>query len=152
MERFARNDAAKRTSQAYPGWVTLLKPLNTQEPQPVRNARDQVSLVLFGGKGGTGKTTVAAATAVYQARFRPSKRVLVVSTDMAHSLSDILGFRAGEAPKRVDGVPNLWAMELNTEKLAATFQERLDVNDVPAELDPQDVEVMRTLPLPGCRR
>ncbi|MFA4932762.1 MAG: ArsA-related P-loop ATPase, partial [Caldisericia bacterium] len=49
-------------------------------------------LILFGGKGGVGKTTMAAAAAVQLARFRPNdKKVLVISTDPAHSLGDSFG-------------------------------------------------------------
>ena len=46
-------------------------------------------LALFVGKGGVGKTTVSAAYAVHQAMRRPKKAVLLLSTDPAHSLSDI---------------------------------------------------------------
>jgi arsenite-transporting ATPase len=51
------------------------------------------------GKGGVGKTTVAAATAVRLAR--QGRRTLVVSTDPAHSLSDVLGHPLGDQPTRV---------------------------------------------------
>ena len=44
---------------------------------------------LFVGKGGVGKSTLAAATAVHDARA--GQRVLLVSTDQAHSLGDVLG-------------------------------------------------------------
>ncbi len=44
---------------------------------------------LFVGKGGVGKSTLAAATAVHEARA--GQRVLLVSTDQAHSLGDVLG-------------------------------------------------------------
>ena len=47
-------------------------------------------LLFFGGKGGVGKTTVAAAAALRLARSDPSRRVLLLSTDPAHSLGDVL--------------------------------------------------------------
>ncbi|HXH25988.1 MAG TPA: ArsA-related P-loop ATPase, partial [Vicinamibacterales bacterium] len=56
--------------------------------------------VFFGGKGGNGKTTCAAAHAVRSAE--EGRRVLVVSTDPAHSLGDVLGRRLGADPV---GVP-----------------------------------------------
>ncbi|MFB9800739.1 ArsA family ATPase [Streptomonospora salina] len=64
-------------------------------------------LVFFGGKGGVGKTTLAAATAL--ALAEEGRRTLVVSTDPAHSLGDALLMRLGDAPRRV--APNLWAAE-----------------------------------------
>jgi arsenite-transporting ATPase len=70
-------------------------------------------VLLVAGKGGVGKTTLAAATAI--AAARDGARTLVVSTDPAHSLTDVLGMtgatgRAGEwrtaaAPVPVPGVP-----------------------------------------------
>ena len=47
--------------------------------------------LLFGGKGGVGKTTCAAAYAVDLGRADPARRVLLISTDPAHSLGDVFG-------------------------------------------------------------
>src|SRR3990167_3184356 len=49
-----------------------------------------LSLICFGGKGGVGKTTSAAATALYLAKNNPQKRILLASVDPAHSLMDSL--------------------------------------------------------------
>jgi arsenite-transporting ATPase len=64
---------------------------------------------LYTGKGGVGKTTVAAATALHLARS--GKRVLAMSTDPAHSLGDSLGLRLGNAPLTV--ADNLDALEID---------------------------------------
>ena len=53
-------------------------------------------VLFFGGKGGVGKTTCASATAL--AASRVGKRVLLVSTDPAHSTSDIFERRIGAEP------------------------------------------------------
>lgn len=66
-------------------------------------------LLWVGGKGGVGKTTVAAALAVLAARRE--RRVLVVSTDPAHSLGDVFDRELGDAPRRL--LPNLDAMEID---------------------------------------
>jgi arsenite-transporting ATPase len=66
-------------------------------------------LVFFGGKGGVGKTTLAAAAALESAREGIS--TLLVSTDPAHSTSDVLGARLG--PEATEVETNLWAMELD---------------------------------------
>ncbi len=72
------------------------------------------SLLFFGGKGGVGKTTVAAATAVRLARADPSRRVLLLSTDPAHSLGDVLGATVGDCPAPIRGGPaNLHVRELD---------------------------------------
>src|SRR5439155_25198569 len=71
-------------------------------------------LLLFGGKGGVGKTTVAAATAIRLARANRDARVLVLSTDPAHSLGDVFGVALSDAPTAVAAAPrNLLARELD---------------------------------------
>src|SRR3990167_9068471 len=50
----------------------------------------QLSLICFGGKGGVGKTTSAAAAALYLAKNNPQKHILLASIDPAHSLMDSL--------------------------------------------------------------
>ena len=63
--------------------------------------------ILYTGKGGVGKTSVAAATALMAA---PSgKKVLVMSTDPAHSLSDAFDAEVGPEPKEMS--PGVWAQE-----------------------------------------
>jgi arsenite-transporting ATPase len=66
-------------------------------------------IILYLGKGGVGKTTISAATAVRSAAM--GKRTLVVSTDLAHSLADSLNTPLTSDPKEL--APNLWAQEVN---------------------------------------
>lgn len=66
-------------------------------------------IILYLGKGGVGKTTIAAATAARSAAL--GYRTLVVSTDIAHSLSDSLDLPLESLPKEV--APNLFAQEIN---------------------------------------
>ncbi|MDT5268823.1 MAG: arsenite/tail-anchored protein-transporting ATPase [Acidobacteriota bacterium] len=77
-------------------------------------------LVIFGGKGGVGKTTAAASYALAVAESDEAARVLVFSTDPAHSLSDSFDERVGELKKGVAGAANLDAMEIDP---AARFEE-----------------------------
>lgn len=70
-------------------------------------------LLLFGGKGGVGKTTTSAATAVWLADA--GLRVLLVSSDPAHSTSDSLDVELGSTPTPVDGVPGLFGLEMDPE-------------------------------------
>lgn len=66
-----------------------------------------VRILVYTGKGGVGKTSIAAATAVRCADL--GLRTLVLSTDLAHSLADSLDVRLGPEPSLV--APNLWAQE-----------------------------------------
>jgi arsenite/tail-anchored protein-transporting ATPase len=67
--------------------------------------------ILYTGKGGVGKTSVAAATAL--AIARSGLRTIVLSTDPAHSLSDSLEAELGPLPVKV--APNLWGQEVQAE-------------------------------------
>jgi arsenite-transporting ATPase len=69
--------------------------------------------VFFGGKGGVGKTTVSSAYALKCANA--GLDTLVVSTDPAHSTSDVFDQQFDDSPKPVDGVDRLWAMEIDPE-------------------------------------
>jgi arsenite/tail-anchored protein-transporting ATPase len=83
-------------------------------------------LLFFGGKGGVGKTTVAAAAAVRLARADPARRVLLLSTDPAHSLADVFGVRVGDRPTLIRGASkNLYVRELDAP--AALAARRLDL-------------------------
>ncbi|HMQ31967.1 MAG TPA: TRC40/GET3/ArsA family transport-energizing ATPase [Chloroflexaceae bacterium] len=66
-------------------------------------------LILYLGKGGVGKTTTAAATAVRAAEL--GYRTLVVSTDVAHSLADALDAPLGSLPTKL--TDRLWGQEIN---------------------------------------
>src|SRR6266516_3199019 len=68
-------------------------------------------VLLFTGKGGVGKTTIAAATAVRAARA--GRRTLVMSTDPAHSLADSFDLEVGSQPTRLD--PHPWAQQLHAQ-------------------------------------
>ena len=65
--------------------------------------------ILYTGKGGVGKTSVAAATGLKASRS--GKRVLVMSTDPAHSLSDAFDAEVGPDPKEM--ASGLWAQEMD---------------------------------------
>jgi arsenite-transporting ATPase len=74
-------------------------------------------VILFTGKGGVGKTTIAAATAVRSAGS--GARTLVMSTDPAHSLADSFECEIGSVPTEI--APNLWGQQIDA-------QERLEDN------------------------
>ena len=81
-------------------------------------------LLLFGGKGGVGKTTTAAATSLYFSELYPEKRVLIASTDPAHSLSDSFEYPLSDLPVKIYDRSNLFGMEMNAEKTLTDFKRR----------------------------
>jgi arsenite-transporting ATPase len=105
-------------------------------------------LLFFGGKGGVGKTTLAAAVAVRAARG--GERTLLVSTDPAHSVSDVLGTALGPEPTLVN--PNLWAVEIDpsveADRYIAEVKERIAEVTPPrlvAEVERQ-IDIARVTP------
>ena len=91
------------------------------EALPVDGAR----WVLFGGKGGVGKSTCAAAWALQLAAARRDRRVLLLSTDPAPSLADAFGRAVGDEPARVAGGPrNLFVCEVNASRSLDSFRAR----------------------------
>ena len=80
-------------------------------------------ILVYTGKGGVGKTSVAAATALHCADR--GLRTIVLSTDIAHSLGDAFSVELGPEPTQI--VPNLWGQESevfhNVEKYWGRIQE-----------------------------
>ena len=72
----------------------------------------RLKYLFFGGKGGVGKTALAGATAIWLAK--QGRRVMLASTNPVHSLSGLLGQNVFGKPTAVNGVPNLWAYEIDT--------------------------------------
>src|ERR671919_585155 len=75
---------------------------------------DKLRYIFFGGKGGVGKTVMAGATAIWLAK--QGKRVMLASTNPVHSLSGLLSQNVFGKPTAVQGVPNLWAYEIDTKE------------------------------------
>ena len=81
-------------------------------------------IVIFGGKGGVGKTTAAAAYALALAQAEPKQKLLVFSTDPAHSLSDSFAEEIGGQKNGVAGCANLDGMEIDPGKWFEELKQR----------------------------
>ncbi|HJZ78189.1 MAG TPA: TRC40/GET3/ArsA family transport-energizing ATPase [Vicinamibacterales bacterium] len=108
--------------------------------------------MFFAGKGGVGKTTCSSAFALSVLGARSARRVLLVSTDPAHSLGDALGVRLSAAPRAV--APNLDAVELNAQRAFARWlvAHRRPLGEIIEHgtwLDRADVDVLLDLSIPG---
>ena len=79
--------------------------------------------VFFTGKGGVGKTSLASATAVRLAA--EGNRVLLVSTDPASNVGQVLGQAIGNTVTAVDGIPGLDALEIDPQDAADQFRSRV---------------------------
>lgn len=79
-------------------------------------------VLFFTGKGGVGKTSTACATAL--ALAGQGARVLLVSTDPASNLDEVLGVTLSGAPLQVPGADRLWALNIDPEAAAQAYRER----------------------------
>jgi arsenite-transporting ATPase len=70
---------------------------------------------MFGGKGGVGKTTTSATTALHFASA--GKRTLIISSDLTPSLSDIFETQIGATETPIPNVPNLWGLEIDPDEV-----------------------------------
>ncbi len=93
--------------------------LKPYQPDPAKTTR----YVFFTGKGGVGKTSLSCATALRLAES--GRRVLLVSTDPASNLDEVLETRLSNKPSPIVGVPQLHAMNINPVAAAAAYRERL---------------------------
>jgi len=109
------------------------------------------TLIFVGGKGGVGKTTVACSLGVFLSeRFK----TLVISTDPAHSVSDSLTQPIGDAITKVHHTSQLFALEINAEKLYREFlaehrNQLKRLMDTTTNLDEEDIDMMLETTIPG---
>ncbi|HEY7141995.1 MAG TPA: ArsA family ATPase [Methylomirabilota bacterium] len=103
---------APRSRELAGAWARLVAPAGLR-------------LLLVTGKGGVGKTTYAAALAVTLGDAAPGRRILLLSTDPAHSLGDVLRIPAGDDERRVPGGPAvLTVRELDADRAFAVRRDR----------------------------
>jgi arsenite/tail-anchored protein-transporting ATPase len=118
--RVLRNARASSTRVSRREPATPAAAPNTELPI----GRD-VELVLVGGKGGVGKTTIACASAIAMASREPERTFLLISTDPAHSLGDAMCSPLGDEARNAPGAPrNLWLRELDAKAAFERERER----------------------------
>jgi arsenite-transporting ATPase len=125
-----------------------LAPPRVEMPPPL--PFPEITLLIFAGKGGVGKTTLACATALRLARERPGTEILLFSTDPAHSLSACLDRPVGPGPTPL--APGLTAMEIDAQAELESLKRRYasDLEQTLASLLPNldltfDREVMERI-------
>jgi arsenite-transporting ATPase len=93
--------------------------------------------LFFTGKGGVGKTSLSTACAI--ALADSGKKVLLVSTDAASNLDEMLGITLANTPVPVPGVPGLSVLNIDPDKAAQSYRAR-----VLAQMDPASTEAERS--------
>ncbi len=84
---------------------------------------DAPRFLFFTGKGGVGKTSIACATAIQLAEA--GRRVLLVSTDPASNVGQVLGVEIGNKITAIPAVPRLFALEIDPEAAAQAYRDRI---------------------------
>ncbi|MEI6062479.1 MAG: ArsA family ATPase [Bacteroidota bacterium] len=112
---------------------------------------DKLKLIIFGGKGGVGKTSCAIASAL---ALSENFRTLLISTDPAHSVSDCIEQAIGFNVVEVEGVSHLSAIEVVAEEALTVFKkehrsELKKLFETSTKLDNDDIDDLLTLSLPG---
>ncbi|MFX0105880.1 MAG: ArsA family ATPase [Candidatus Hodarchaeota archaeon] len=104
-----------------------------------------LKIVMFGGKGGVGKTSCAASSAIWAAEH--GRNTLIISTDPAHSLGDSLGVELPPGiPTPIENIENLTALEINPKANMAEFRGLTSINP----MEEMGMEgIMESMPLMG---
>jgi arsenite/tail-anchored protein-transporting ATPase len=84
---------------------------------------NQSRTIFFAGKGGVGKTVASCMTAVWLAR--QGYKTLLLTTDPAAHLGDVLGVPVGDDVAPISGVPNLWATKIDPKAAADVYKARI---------------------------
>ncbi|MFX0000852.1 MAG: ArsA family ATPase [Candidatus Hodarchaeota archaeon] len=93
----------------------------------LRDLLINLKIIMFGGKGGVGKTSCAASSAIWAAEH--GRNTLIISTDPAHSLGDSLGIELQPGiPTPLEDIENLTALEINPKANMAEFRGLTDMN------------------------
>ena len=111
-----------------------------------------LQFILFGGKGGSGKSTSAAAAALHLSKTKPEKKILVISIDPAHSLGDSFDIIIGNKITHITG--NIWGYEIDAQELLKKYKaEHGAIIKKMAErgtfFDKEDIENFFVMSMPG---
>ncbi|MHA1985947.1 MAG: ArsA family ATPase [Promethearchaeota archaeon] len=80
-------------------------------------------IIVLGGKGGVGKSTISAATALVLSDLLPEKKILLISFDIAHNLTDLFNFEIGNKLTLISD--NFWAIEPDPDEYAEKYTKSL---------------------------
>lgn len=107
---------------------------------PFSALKDPTRFLFFTGKGGVGKTSLSCASAI--ALADRGLRILLVSTDPASNLDEMLGVNLSDTPTPIPGVPGLSAMNIDPEQAAEDYRKRV-IEQLGPEADSKEVSTVR---------
>ncbi|RCW22065.1 arsenite efflux ATP-binding protein ArsA [Ciceribacter lividus] len=107
---------------------------------PFSALKDPTRFLFFTGKGGVGKTSLSCASAI--ALADRGLRILLVSTDPASNLDEMLGANLSDTPTPIPGVPGLSAMNIDPEQAAEDYRTRV-IEQLGPEADSKEVSTVR---------
>lgn len=107
---------------------------------PFSALKDPTRFLFFTGKGGVGKTSLSCASAI--ALADRGLRILLVSTDPASNLDEMLGVALSDKPTPIPGVPGLSAMNIDPEQAAEDYRKRV-IEQLGPEADSKEVSTVR---------
>ena len=117
ISRSANSDIAEQSAYHLQPLALAADVLARVSPNGHRRA------VFFAGKGGVGKTVASCITAVWLAR--QGYKTLLLTTDPAAHIGDVLGKPVGDNAAPVEGVPNLWAAKIDPKAAAEVYKQRI---------------------------
>ncbi len=103
--------------------VRGLRPARPQDVLPLVTPNGHRRTLFFAGKGGVGKTVASCASAVWLAR--QGYKTLLLTTDPAAHLGDVLGEPVGDEPAPLAGLPSLWAVKIDPKATAEAYKKRI---------------------------
>jgi arsenite-transporting ATPase len=121
---FFDNDLTAIDTDPQPGQLSPQPAYSTLEEIRARILPDgRRRTIFFTGKGGVGKTVASCISAVWLASH--GYKTLLLTTDPAAHLGDVLGQPVGDTPTVMTGVPNLWAVKIDPKAAAETYKARI---------------------------
>lgn len=127
--------------------MLLTETKENYEIQQIMNISDPTPFIFFTGKGGVGKTSLASATAIRLADS--GKSVLLICTDPASNLRDVLETDVTEKVAAVNGVSNLHVVNIDPEKSAEAYRQRV-ISPLQDILPEHEIERIREELSGGC--
>jgi arsenite-transporting ATPase len=109
-------------------------------PPPLELLNHPTRHLFFTGKGGVGKTSLSTAVALYLADS--GRRVLLVSTDAASNLDEMLGIELKNTPVPVPRAPNLWVLNIDPDNAAESYRQRV-VDQMAADSSDTELATVR---------